>query len=111
MAALGQSTSIAQALVLAVLGGGGMIVGEVLSETALPRMLDDAVLGRAYGLAVPVSLGGIVLGSLAAGPLVSLFGLHGAFAVAGAFVALSAALLLRRPLTVAPVTAPVAPTH
>jgi MFS family permease len=111
MAALGQSTSIAQALVLAVLGGGGMIVGEVLSETALPRMLDEAVLGRAYGLAVPVSLGGIVLGSLAAGPLVSLFGLHGAFAAAGAFVALSAALLLRRPLTVAPVTAPVAPTH
>ena len=28
---------------------------EVLSETALPRMLDDEVLGRAYGLALPTS--------------------------------------------------------
>lgn len=110
MAALGQSTSIAQALVLAVLGGAGMIVGEVLSETALPRMLDDEVLGRAYGLAVPVSLGGIVVGSLVAGPLVSLLGLQGAFAAAGGFVALSAAVLLRRPLAVGP-AAPVAPAH
>ncbi len=111
MAALGQSTSLLQALVLAVLGGGGMIAGEVLSETALPRLVDDEVLGRAYGLAVPVSLGGIVVGSLAAGPLVSLLGLHGAFAAAGAFVALGAALLLRRPLAVAPATAPVATAH
>jgi MFS family permease len=111
VAALGQSTSIAQALVLAVLGGGGMIVGEVLSETALPRMLDDEVLGRAYGLALPVSLSGIVVGSLVAGPLVSLLGLHGAFAAAGVFVALSAAVLLRRPLMIAPAPAPVAPAH
>jgi predicted MFS family arabinose efflux permease len=111
LAALGQSTGIVQALVLAVLGGGGMIVGEVLSETALPRMVDDEVLGRAYGLAVPVSLGGILIGSLVAGPLVSLLGLRGAFAAAGAFVALTAALLLRRPLAVAPAVAPVAPAH
>jgi MFS family permease len=111
LAALGQSSSVVEALALAVLGGGGMIVGEVLSETALPRMLDDEVLGRAYGLAVPVSLGGIVVGSLVAGPLVSLLGLHGAFAAAGAFVAVSAALLLRRPLAVAPASAPVAPAH
>jgi len=111
MAALGQSRTIAEALVLAVLGGGGMIVGEVLSETALPRMLDDEVLGRAYGLAIPVSLGGIVVGSLMAGPLVSLLGLEGAFAAAGAFVALTAAVVLRRPLMVSPAAAPVAPAH
>jgi MFS family permease len=101
VAALGQSTSLVEALVLAVLGGGGMIVGEVLSETALPRMLDEEVLGRAYGLALPVSIGGIVIGSLVAGPLVSLLGPHGAFAAAGAFVVLGAAMLLRRPLAVA----------
>ena len=106
MAGLGQTSTLAQAVMLALLGGGGMIVGEVLSETALPRMLDDEVLGRAYGLAVPVSLGGIVIGSLAAGPLVSLLGLEGAFAAAGLFVAVAAALLLRRPLTAAPVVAP-----
>jgi MFS family permease len=100
-----------QALLLAVLGGGGMIVGEVLSETALPRMLDDEVLGRAYGLALPTSLSGIVVGSLVAGPLVSWLGLQGAFAAAGLFVAVAAALLLRRPLAVAPAAVPVAPAH
>jgi len=108
MAALGQSSTLVEALSLAVLGGGGMIVGEVLSETALPRMLDDEVLGRAYGLAVPTSIGGIVIGSLVAGPLVSLLGLHGAFIAAGVFVAVVAAVLLRRPLTVAPVRAAMA---
>ena len=106
MAALGQTSTLAQAVMLALLGGGGMIVGEVLSEAALPRMLDDEVLGRAYGLAVPVSLGGIVIGSLAAGPLVSLLGLEGAFAAAGLSVATAAAVLLRRPLTAAPAVAP-----
>jgi predicted MFS family arabinose efflux permease len=106
MTALGQTSTLAQAVMLALLGGGGMIVGEVLSETALPRMLDDEVVGRAYGLAVPVSLGGIVIGSLAAGPLVSLLGLEGAFAAAGLFVAVAAALLLRRPLAAAPVVVP-----
>jgi MFS family permease len=105
MAALGQSSTLVEALVLAVLGGGGMVVGEVLSDTALPRMLHDEVLGRAYGLALPVSLSGIVIGSLVAGPLVSLLGLQGAFAAAGVFVALTAALLLRRPLALAPAAA------
>jgi MFS family permease len=109
MAALGQSSTLIEALALAVLGGGGMIVGEVLSETALPRMLDDEVLGRAYGLAVPTSLGGIVIGSLLAGPLVSLLGLQGAFLAAGLFVAVVAALLLRHPLAATAALAPVAP--
>lgn len=108
MAALGQSSTLVEAVALAVLGGGGMIAGEILSETALPRMLDDEVLGRAYGLAVPTSIGGIAVGSLVAGPLVSLLGLDGAFIAAGVFVAVVAAVLLRRPLTVAPMRAAVA---
>jgi hypothetical protein len=77
-----------------------MIVGEVLSETALPRLLDDAVLARAYGLVFPISIGGIVAGALIAGPLLSAFGLTGALAAAGLFVLLAAALLLQRPLSV-----------
>ena len=36
-----------------VVGGTGAVVAEVLSETALPRMLDDAVLARAYGIMLP----------------------------------------------------------
>jgi MFS family permease len=90
--------TFAVAVVLSVLCGGGMVVGEVLSETALPRMLGGDVLGRAYGLVLPAALGGIVAGSLIAGPLVSLLGLQGALALAGLSVLATAALLLRRPL-------------
>ena len=62
-----------------------MIVGEVLSDTALPRMLDDEVLGAPTAWRSRSRIGGIVVGALAAGPLVSLLGLHGAFAAAGLF--------------------------
>jgi predicted MFS family arabinose efflux permease len=95
LAALGVTPTLAAALALALLGGGGMIVGEVLSDTALPRMLDDEVLARAYGLVFPASIGGIVLGSLVAGPLVALFGLTGAMMIAGIGVLMVGALLLR----------------
>jgi hypothetical protein len=77
-----------------------MVVGEVLAETALPRMLDDEVLARAYGLVFPISVGGIAAGSLIAGPLVSLLGLTGAMVAAGAGVLVVAALLLSRPLLI-----------
>jgi hypothetical protein len=79
-----------------------MVVGEVLSETALPRLLDDSVLARAYGLVFPASIAGIVAGSLVAGPLLAAFGLTGALAVAGLFVLVVAALLLHRPLAAQP---------
>ena len=78
-----------------------MVVGEVLSETALPRTLGDEVLGRAYGLVVPASLGGIVAGSLLAGPLVAGLGVRGALTAAGVFVFLAAGVLLWRPLRAA----------
>jgi MFS family permease len=101
MAALGVAPTLIAALALAVLGGGGMIVGEVLSETALPRLLEDSVLARAYGLVFPASIGGIVAGSLIAGPVVALLGLTGALVAGGAAVLLAAALLLHRPLDLA----------
>jgi MFS family permease len=101
LAALGIVPTIAGALALALLGGGGMIVGEVLSETALPRMLPDDVLARAYGLVFPASIGGIVVGSLIAGPLVSLLGLAGTLAAAGILVLALGSLLLHRPLDLA----------
>jgi predicted MFS family arabinose efflux permease len=44
---LGVAPTLASAAAVAVLGGGGMIVGEVLCETALPHMLEDEVLARA----------------------------------------------------------------
>ncbi|HEY5429637.1 MAG TPA: MFS transporter, partial [Solirubrobacteraceae bacterium] len=100
LAALGVIPTLAGAAFLAAVCGGGMVVGEVLSDTALPRLLDDAVLARAWGLVLPVSIAGIVAGSLIAGPLVSLLGLQGALMTSGLFVLLAAWLLLRRPLTV-----------
>lgn len=100
LAGLGLVPTLPAALALALLGGGGMIVGEVLAETALPRLLDDGVLARAYGLVFPASIGGIVAGSLIAGPLVAWAGLTGAMAAAGAGVLVIAALLLQRPFDV-----------
>lgn len=98
LALLGVAPTFLAAIALALLGGGGMIVGEVLAETALPRLLDDEVLARAYGLAFPTSIGGIVIGSAIAGPLVALFGLAGALAFMGLSVLAVAVLLLARPL-------------
>jgi MFS family permease len=95
---LASGPTLAEALGAAAIGGGGMVVGEVLSETALPRMLDDEVLARAYGLVLPVSLAGIVAGSLVAGPLVALLGVSGALAATGVAVLVAGALLVRRPL-------------
>ena len=98
VAALGLVHSLVAAIVLSLAGGGGMIVAEVLSETALGQMLDDAVLARAYGLALPASVSGIVIGSLVAGPLVAWVGATDSFLVAGLGLALASALLLRHPL-------------
>jgi MFS family permease len=95
VAGLGVAGTLPFAIVLALLGGGGMVVAEVLTETTLPRMVDDEVLGRAYGLLVPASICGIVAGSLIAGPLVALAGVSGAMAVVAATVALAGTLLVR----------------
>jgi MFS family permease len=96
LATLGALPTLAGALAGAALAGGGMVVSEVLSDATLPTMLADDVLARAYGLAMPTSLGGIVAGSMVAGPLVSLLGLQGALTITGLAV-LSAAALLARP--------------
>lgn len=71
----------------AVVSGAGAVLVEVLCETALQRDLDEDVFARAYGVALPVSLGGIVAGSLVAAPLVMLVGLTGAVVVTGALAA------------------------
>jgi MFS family permease len=106
VAALGMIHALWLALALGLVAGSGSIVAEVLSETALPRMLDEEVLGRAYGVMLPLALSGIVAGSLIGGPLVAVLGLSGALVSTGLAVLTLAALLLRRPL-VMPVPIPV----
>jgi MFS family permease len=96
------SGSIAAALVLALVGGAGAVVVEVLAETGLQRSLPQEVLGRAYGFAFPAALSGIVLGSLIAPLLVAIAGLEGTLTLLGAGVALTAGLMVGRPPAPAP---------
>jgi hypothetical protein len=72
-------------------------------------MLDDAVLARAYGLALPASVSGIVIGSLVAGPLVASVGVTATFLVAGGGLAVASGLVLRHPLEDAGAPAVVVP--
>jgi MFS family permease len=69
---------LAGLLLWAVMSGSGAVLVEVLCETALQRELDEEVFARAYGIALPMTIGGIVVGSLVAVPLVALVGLTGA---------------------------------
>jgi hypothetical protein len=101
LVALGSGPTLLEALAASLLGGGGLVVGEVLADTALPQMLDDDILASAYGLAVPVSIGGIVVGSLLAGPLVSFLGVGGALTAIGLAVVVACGALVRRRLVVA----------
>jgi predicted MFS family arabinose efflux permease len=74
-------------LLWSVIGGAGAVLVEVLCETALQRELDEEVFARAYGVALPVILGGIVGGSLVAAPLVALVGLTGSIVLTGLLAA------------------------
>jgi predicted MFS family arabinose efflux permease len=82
VALLGVGGSLPVAMVLAAAVGTGSLVVEVLAETRMQRLLDEAVLARAYGLALPCALAGIVLGALIAAPLAALLGPAGALAPA-----------------------------
>src|SRR3984957_14708232 len=81
------------AILLACVNGASAILVEVMTETGLQRMLPAEVFGRAYGLAIPASIAGIVVGSLIAPVLVGVLGLNGSLAACGA-VALGYALPL-----------------
>ncbi len=68
-----------------------------MTETCLQRTLDEEVFGRAYGIAIPASLAGIVVGSLIAPVLAAALGGSGALlAVGGAVLAYALVVLLAR---------------
>jgi hypothetical protein len=83
-------------IVLAGVTGTGAILVQIMTETGLQRTLPHDVFGRAYGLAIPVSIGGIGTGSLVASTLASTVGLTGALLVCGSIAVAYGALLLRR---------------
>jgi MFS family permease len=72
------------AIALVAIGGTGAVLVEVVAETSLQRTLPADVFGRAYGLAVPASIAGIVVGSLIAPLLTSALGGGGALMACGA---------------------------
>jgi predicted MFS family arabinose efflux permease len=91
------SGSVAAALVLAAAIGAGQLTTEVVADTTLQRSLDPGVFARAYGLAVPACVGGIVVGALLAAPCVALIGLDGTLALTGALVLAYGAVAFARP--------------
>jgi MFS family permease len=84
---LSVTPSLVAALLLAALTGAGAIILEVATDTSLQRSLSPDVLGRAYGIAFPAAIAGIVVGSLVAGPLVHFVGLRGGLFVVGVAMA------------------------
>jgi MFS family permease len=104
---LGAPAGLAVALLLGLATGAASVLVEVMTETGMQRALAPDVLARAYSLAFPAAIAGIVVGSLIAPPLVSLFGVRGAFVALGALVAAYALTLVRAPAP-APVLTPAA---
>jgi len=87
----------AAAIVLTGLTGLGAVLVEILTETSLQRTLDEDVFGRAYGLAFPAAIAGIVVGSVIAPGLAVLLGGSGALVAVGGAVLAYALLVLHRP--------------
>jgi predicted MFS family arabinose efflux permease len=99
------------ALALVFASGAGAIAVEILTETSLQRSLPPDAFGRAYGLALPASIGGIAAGSLIAPLLSSALGLTGALLSVGVVVAGYALLIQRQGRPPGPATAvPAAPS-
>jgi hypothetical protein len=95
-------------VVLACATGTGAILVQIMTETGLQRTLPRDLFGRAYGLAIPMSIGGIGAGSLIASALASTVGLTGGLLVCGSVTVAYSALLLRRTDRRTPVSAPAA---
>jgi hypothetical protein len=95
-------------IVLAGTTGTGAILVQIMTETGLQRTLPGDVFGRAYGLAIPVSIGGIGVGSLIASALASTVGLIGGLLVCGSIAVAYGALLLRGTDSRTPEAAPAA---
>jgi MFS family permease len=85
----------AAVIFLVSLTGTGALLVEILTETWLQRTLDEEVFGRAYGLAVPASYGGIAAGSLLAPLLIRGMGVAGTLVVTGGAVVAYTVVLLR----------------
>lgn len=89
---------LAIALIVTVLGGGGLVACEVIAETVLARIVPSETLGRVAGLLHAMSVAAMVGGALLASIFVELTSLKTSFVILGLVslaVALSCGLGLR----------------
>jgi MFS family permease len=97
--------SLPLVLAAAALNGAGSLIVEICAETVLQEELPDEVFARAYGVAFPMSIGGIALGSAIVAPLTAFVGLTGALSIVGVVLAAYAVRVrtARRPVVPASV--------
>jgi MFS family permease len=97
--------SLPLVLAAAALNGAGSLIVEICAETVLQEELPDEVFARAYGVAFPMSIGGIALGSAIVAPLTAFVGLTGALSIVGVVLAVYAVRVrtARRPVVPASV--------
>lgn len=93
LAALALGSNVVVACVLAALIGAGNIVLEVITITVLQRLVDERVMARVFGILDSIGVIGILLGSLAAAPLIGVGGIRPALLVIGVGVPLIACTL------------------
>ena len=86
----------AVALAIGVVSGLGMVVSDVVSETAITRAAPGELIGRIFASYDGVCVGGMVLGALVAAPLVRSLGIRPSLVVLG--LAAVAATLVCLPL-------------
>jgi hypothetical protein len=89
-------------LIVIAVGGAASLLVEITMNTGLQRMLPRDAFGRAYGLAVPASIGVIGVGSLLAPVLDSALGRTGALLACAAAVLAYTAFLALAPRHAAP---------
>jgi CRP-like cAMP-binding protein len=82
------------ALTIGVATGVGMVVSDVVSETAITRATPRDLLGRVFASYDGITVGGMVLGALVAAPLVHTIGVRSSLVVLGTVVVVSMLLCL-----------------
>jgi hypothetical protein len=108
---LGQSGSLAPALVAMTVASAGSLLMEVVSTTLFQRIVPDAVRGRALGVMETLSVGAYSVGSLALPLLAGVIGVTPVLVGSGigmAAAALGGVLLVGRAAIQAPELGPIA---
>jgi MFS family permease len=77
------SNGLALALVVTVVGGGGIVCAEVVAETVLARVTPRETLGRIAGLFEASSIGAMVAGAVLASILVNTISIEWSFWILG----------------------------